>query len=381
MNGSHRRRKIDKIAFFRPGSSLVWGESKSRANVRLQVTGKYSRQSIGLIWLSALVLTGSTGCPVVDNMPAPGRILSQRDPEYGREYKLYVPSNYSADRKWALVVTCHGTPPWDTASRQFKEWKGLAEKKGFLLVAPKLVGTRGDFTPKLPVQLRRQQEDEEAILSIVRAVKASRSVDPTRVFLFGWSAGGYAVLYTGLRHPDIFRALSIRQGNFEPEFVEPCIPFLDRHQPIQIMYGYIDPLKGQASKCIEWLREHGLAPTVLERPGAHQRDQEPVFAFFADVVRHRPWIRLNVRDDPADAMHVYFSVRTSFEPTKYLWDFGDSESRSPLASPDHRYSKAGLYTVRVALWPAKGGPFVRQVQLQIPRIHLGVASPTSTPGD
>jgi len=345
------------------------------------VTGKHSWQGIGLVWLSALVLAGSTGCPVVSNLPAPGRVLSQRDPEYGREYKLYVPSSYRGGRRWALVVTCHGTPPWDTASRQFDEWKGLAEKKGFLLVAPELLGTRGDLTPRAAKQIRRQRDDEEAILAIVRAVQAAHSVDPSRVFLTGWSAGGYAVLFTGLRNPDVFRALAVRQGNFNPAFVEPCIPFLDRYQPVQVMYGDIDLMKDQASACVDWLREHGLSPTILERPGAHKRDPEPVFAFFADVVRHRPWVRLNVRDDPADPMHVSFSVRTSFEPVKFLWDFGDNEPRSPLAAPDHRYGKAGLYTVRVAVWPAKKGPFVRKVQLRIPRVRLGVSGPAGAPDD
>jgi len=360
----------------------VWGVSKFCVNVRLQVIGQLRWQGIGLIGLSAMVLTCSTGCPVVNNLPAPGRELSQREPEYGREYKLYVPSNYRNSRDWALVVTCHGTSPWDNADRQFDEWKGLAEQKGFLLVAPDLVGTRGDFVPAPPEQIRRQQEDEETILSIVRTIQAARSIDPSRIFLTGWSAGGYAVLYTGLRHPDVFRALCVRQGNFDPAFMEPCLPFMDPHQPIQIMYGDVDVLmKDQGLACVDWLREHGLSPTVLERPGFHKRDPEPVFAFFADVVRHRPWVRMNVRDDPTDPMHVYLALRTSFEPSKYLWDLGDGETRLPLANPDHRYGKAGLYTVRVAVWSNKGGPYVRQVQLQIPRVRLGVAVPGDSPSE
>lgn len=330
--------------------------------------------------LSGLVLTLVTGCPVVSNLPAPGRCLTERDPEHGRRYHLYVPSAYHDGRSWPLVVTCHGTPPFDTAQAQFDEWKGLAELRGFLLVAPELVGTRGDLTPLITHQVGLQMEDEEAILAIVHAIQAGYRIDPPRIFLTGWSGGGYAVLHTGLRNPHLFRALAVRQGNFDPRFVESCVPFLDRHQPIQVTIGHLDVLlHDQGLACIEWLRSHGLDPMVVERSGAHRRDPEPVLAFFVDVVRNRPWIRVLVTDDASDPMRVRLQTQTSFDAQRFLWDFGDDSERSPLPHPEHRYEKPGLYTVRVALWPAEGGPLVRQIPLQVPRIRLGVATTTTAP--
>lgn len=333
------------------------------------------RVQLGLV---ALALIGATGCPVVNNLPAPGRVLDQQEPEFGRKYYLYVPSNYHDGRKWPLVVTCHGTKYWDTAHRQLEEWKGLAEQKGFLVAAPELVGTAGDLAPPAEEQIRRQMDDEHAILSVVRAISVARSIDSARIFLTGWSAGGYAVLFTGLRHPEVFRALAVRQGNFDASFVEPCLPFLDRYQPIQVMYGHMDPLQEHADRAIQWLRNHDFEPVVLERPGIHRRDPKPVFDFFVDVVRHRPWIRVVVRDHMHDPMRVVFGVRASFEPTEYLWDFGDKQ-RSPIAQPEHRYDKPGLYTVRVGLRAPKDGRFVRQLQLQVPRLRLGIATPTTLP--
>lgn len=343
--------------------------------------GWFDRRGIGC-GLCGLVLLCATGCPVVSNREAPGFAFTQQDPDTDRRFHLYVPTRYGDDaagRKWPLVVTCHGTRPWDTASSQLDEWKGLAEQKGFLLVAPELFGTKGDFTPKPAEQIALQMQDEKAILSIVRTIQAARSVDPTRIFLTGWSAGGYAVLFTGLRHPDVFRALSVRQGNFDPAYLEPCIPFLDRFQAVQILYGADDFLKDQATACIAWLRSQGMEPITLGRPGFHKRDPEPVFSFFANVVRDRPWVRLTVEDDPVDPMHIRFGVRTSFEPTQYLWDFGDKSERSPVATPGHRYAEAGFYDVRLAVWPAGGGPYVRQIRLQVPRIRLGVAPPATVP--
>ena len=329
------------------------------------------------LWLAALALAGCFGCPAVTNQPAPGTLVTQKEPDLGHAYHLYVPSYYNAERRWALVVTCHGTPPFDTAAAQLDEWKGVAEQKGFIVAAPELSGTSAILA--VTDQAGRQSEDEATILSVVSSLRASRSIDDTRIFLTGWSAGGYAVLYTGLRHPDVFRALAVMQGNFNPAYVEPCVHYLDRLQPILVMYGNVDPLKDDALKCVEWLKAHDLDPTAIERPGAHRRDPQPVYNFFAESVRDRPWIRMHVIDDPQDTMHVRFDAKCSFEPKRYLWDFGD-ETRSPVAGPDHRYERPGTYTVRVAVYNAADKVYVRQIQVQVPRVRLG-AKAVSKPAE
>lgn len=326
--------------------------------------------------LCALVLTCSTGCPVVRNLPAPATIITQREPDLNRRYHLYVPTTYTPARKWPLVVTCHGTNPFDTASLQLQEWKGLAEQRGFIAVAPELVGTSAAVGISPPAQVARQLGDEQAILSVVRTLKAAYRIDEACIFLTGWSAGGYAVLFTGLRHPDTFRALAVRQGNFNPAFVEPCAPFIDPHQPVMVMYGDIDPLKEDAIAAVDWLKSKGIRPDRVARAGAHRREPDPVYGFFADCVRHRPWIRVQVQDDPDDPMTLSFSARCSFDPGKYLWDFGDRQ-RSPVATPQHRFTSPGQYTVKIAVYGTSGKPYVRQIVVQVPRVRLG-ARPTAT---
>jgi len=322
--------------------------------------------------LTVLALLFCTGCPVVSNLPAPGRVLRETDPVYDREYHLYVPSHYSDHRRWPLLIACHGTPPWDTARRQLDQWKGWAEQKGFILAAPVLVGTAADLGHGPRKQIDRQLRDEEAILSIVRSISASRSVEPTQVFITGWSAGCYAVLFTGLRHPEIFRGMSLSQGNFDSRFVEPCIPFLDPYQQIQVIYGTTDALKKDSLACIEWLHSQDLKPVVLERPGFHRRDPAPVFEFFTQILRHWPYIRVHARHDAEDPMRVHFSTRTSLTPVRCQWDFGD-QSGTKQAKTTHTYAHPGLYPVRVALWGPNDKRYVRSVRVQVPRIRMGTA--------
>ncbi len=310
------------------------------------------------------------GCAVVSNLPAPGDFQTLQEPEYGRTYHTYIPSYYDANRRWPLLIACHGTVPFDTAERQRDQWAGLAEQKGFLVAAPELLGTSG-LPPEPQKQIQLQGDDEKAILSVVQAMRASRRVEDTRVFMSGWSAGGYAVLYTGLRHPEVFRGLSISQGNFTAAFVEPCIPFIDHHQSVQIIYGSEDPLNKEAVACGDWLRMHGITPVVIVRPGIHKRDLPPVIDFFEKTVREKAWVRIQVREDIQDDQQVTLSVSGSFEPKRYLWDFGDGGQRSEQASPTHRYAQPGQYAVKVALWDPQGRTVVRQIELRVPRIRLG----------
>jgi hypothetical protein len=321
--------------------------------------------------LSALLLLFATGCPATSRLPAPGRTLTREEPEHHRAYYLYVPSWYRTDRAWPLVVTCHGTPPFDTAPLQIDTWKGLAEREGFLLAAPELIGTANLPLP-VEEQIQRQRDDERAILSVVRAVRASHLVEPSRIFLTCWSAGGYAALFTGLRNPDTFRALSVYQANFDPRFVEPCVPFLDRHQPVQVVYGYLDPID-DAQACVDWLRGQDFEPSIYQLPGSHQRNPEPMFEFFVDVVKTRPWIRVLVRDNPEDDMLVSFRTRTSFDPVRIQWDFGDGTGSDEL-TPAHRYAEPGNYAVRVALWMSEKRYDIRHLRLRIPRVRIGAAT-------
>lgn len=335
-----------------------------------------NNRALAALSLSMLALTGSLGCTATSSLPAPGRVLTLHDPTWGRQYRMYVPSHYNDARRWPLVIACHGARPFDSPSIQIDEWKGLAEQHGFLVAAPDLTAV-ASLPPKPPEQIDRQLDDDRAILSIVTSIRAARSVDDTRVFLAGWSTGNYVALFSGLRHPDIFRAVSCREGEFKADFVKPTVPFLDHHQIVQVTYGELDLRKDVAEACIDWLREHDLEVSPRKSYGGHPRDAGLVYPFFAWVVRNRPWVRIEVKEDPDDGLRVTLSVRASFKPTGYLWDFGDRQ-RATEAAPTHRYAEPGTYTVTVGL--AGGGEkrTVRHISLQVPPVHLGTA--LSTPG-
>lgn len=320
----------------------------------------------GLSVLAAVLV----GCHPDNRLPAPGQTLKLSEPDTDRPYRIYVPTRYDGARDWPLVITCHGQAPWDNADNQIEIWKGLAEQRNFLIAAPKLNfpgrGLGGTGLPEL-------QADERAVLATVKAVRAARKVEPNRIFIVGWSDGAQVALYTGLRNPDTFRAISLLQPEFDPACVQPCRPFIDRYQPIQVVYNVQELSQGRIDACIDWLRDERLYPTEYARAGLNWQEPEPIFDFFAACVRRRPMIRVGVEEDPNEPMRLRFSVRSSFDPRACRWEFGDDQE-SQLCEPEHLYAEQGEYVVKVFLQAANNKWHKRMVKISVPSIRLGAGA-------
>jgi poly(3-hydroxybutyrate) depolymerase len=334
---------------------------------------------IALLVITVCIVACS-GCPQYHSVDVPNEIQRQVTPLSRTPYFVYVPSTYDRRLKWPLIVLCHGTRPWDTARRQIFDWVRLAEEKGFVVVAPELSGTSAFPQPSLRKQLSRQSEDEQRILDTVRHVRGAYNISSDRIFLTGWSAGNYAVLYTGLRNPNIFRALACQQGNFDMAFLAPAADRVDPHQPIAIIFGQSDVLAGDdPHKSIHWLEDHGAKVFSLEVSGGHRGHPMQAQQFFERVLRQLPLLQVRTlpgRDD--DPMSVRFKTRASVEPDTYTWDFGDG-SGSHAAEPLHRYESPGEYTVTLVATKKGRGKLERETRVVVP--SLTVTKPRRTQWD
>lgn len=311
------------------------------------------------------------GCPQYADPTAPREIHRVEEPRTRSDYYVYVPTAGDDGKPLPLVVLCHGTTPWDSPKRQIRDWVKLAEEKAFIVAAPRLRGTRGDFPPAAPKQMALQREDEATILAVVRHVRAANNIAPQRIFLTGWSAGGYAVLYTGLRNPDLFRALAVLQGNFRADYLSGVADAIDPYQPVYVLHGTTDILTGgQGQACIDWLYKHNAYVIDGTVPGPHRSHPEAANEFFEKVIREIPWMRLRAFGvHPQQPLMVNFKARMSFEPEFYAWSFGDGQS-SPVASPTHTYAQPGAYTVTLVATTARGKEVKRSIQVRVPQANL-----------
>ncbi|MCP4173892.1 MAG: hypothetical protein GY758_24315 [Fuerstiella sp.] len=134
---------------------------------------------------------------------------SHTDKDGAHKYQLFVPTDYSADNQWPIVVFLHG-----------------AGERGNDGVAPTQVGpgpflrARQDTFPFLVLFTqcedlnsrllrgwRADGADAKRMLRILKEVEQEYSVDPQRRILTGWSMGGYGVWSIGAATPDLWSAV------------------------------------------------------------------------------------------------------------------------------------------------------------------------------
>ncbi len=286
----------------------------------------------------------------------------------GCSYQLYVPSIYDGRRPWPLIVVCHGTWPWDSAESQMREWAKFAEYEGIIVAAPRLVSSKGDWPPPPSKQIALQEEDERKILAMVSEIKRRHHIAESQVFLTGWSAGAYPILHTGLRHPDVFRALFIRQGTFDERFMDVPDDVISKWQPVKIVYGKSDTLRDQTTASVDWLEKTGVWVDREELPGIHRRiDPKHAWRYFSEVIKERLWVRIRTqRPDAAKPLAIRFDLDCIPKAVKQKWFFGDG-AESYDTSPTHTYEKPGRYEVRVNLAIKGGRKYTRSRTIRVTR--------------
>ena len=231
---------------------------------------------IGLLSVVAMV----AGCPVPQPQNTPVGQDREINPATGSGYWLYVPSSYRHDKPAPVIVTCHGTPPFDVAEHHIREWKMLGEQNGCIIIAPDLIGTDGILGDGPIVGMI---ENERRILSIICYLGYRYNLDLANMMITGFSGGGFPAYWVGLRHPEIFSVIAARNCNFSGSNTEGWYPKEASQTPVIIYYGSVDPptIQIQSENGIRYLRERGFTveKQVLSGIG-HQRRPDVAMAFF-----------------------------------------------------------------------------------------------------
>lgn len=238
------------------------------------------------IVVAALLLTVCPGCPVFQSQEVPHDPAWRREPVTGRDYREYVPSDYTPEKQWPLVITLHGTdvPAYDTSRKQIDAWKKLAEDKGFIVAAPELTSVQGVVPVIRSLWYDDLAEDEQAILAVLDDLRRRYSIDDGRVMLTGFSSGGFPLFYTGLRNPQRFNCLASRSCNVDLSMLERVgVTDAARELPILLIWGKDDftKIRHQSWAAFEYLRRHGFDKTEADRfRGGHIRRPDLAYDFW-----------------------------------------------------------------------------------------------------
>jgi len=322
-----------------------------------------TRTTTLLLIASAMTLAGCS--QLIDpNVPEPIRRFTE--PQTRSEYLFYQPSSYDRNRAWPLIVACPSSFP-DAPHKQIREWTQLAEQYGFLIAVPDLEFTKRRWrgTPHdLAAILKR---NEQRIVSTVRHVRAGHNVSEDRILIYGWKRGATFALYTGMRNPEMFRAIAVTRPDLFDDKLPGRWKAIDHHQPVQIHFGVDDFIKGKHGQTlVEWLRSIGAAITTKTLGDARKADTADAVLFFQKTLRKTPWLQIRAfTPDPMKPLEVHFKTRASLTPKQFRWYFGDGDE-SVVAQPVHVFAKPGTYNVSLIAAGPRGSRIKRSASVTVP---------------
>lgn len=244
---------------------------------------------ICIVFLAAGLVAGGCAVPQDQNTP-----VSQRreiDPVSGRAYWIYVPSNYTHSRSWPVIVTCHGTPPYDVASHHIREWKMLGERNGCIILAPELIATDGIIGDG---PITGMLGDERFILSLLSLIGYRYNIDRSNVMITGFSGGGFPMYWAGLRNPSVFSCVVARSCNFSEHNLDGWYPPEALGLSVMVYVGERDPgaIAGQSDAAIRYLRSKGFQVETKVIPDiGHERRPENAMDFFRRHMRPTAAVR------------------------------------------------------------------------------------------
>ena len=143
-------------------------------------------------------------------------------------YQVYLPSSYTPDRAWPVVVLFH----WSTArsSNMIKVWRETAERHGIVLAAP-----------NSHYRMRWTQRDAANVMDMLVDVTVAYNIDSKRIFAAGFSSGANFSYRMMLTNPGLFRAVGPFAGRMAAKDVELTDTRGQENTRVCIFHGTADP--------------------------------------------------------------------------------------------------------------------------------------------
>ena len=165
-----------------------------------------------------------------------------------RPYLFYEPTKRAPSAP--LVILLHGSrqTPEDLRRATGYAFERLADQHGFIAVYPQGYKRRwNDCRAGGRYAARRLQLDDVGFLAaIVEQLQSADGVDPTRVFLAGYSAGGQLAFRVALEHPELVAAIAAFSANLPTDDNLACKP-VGTSVPVMLINGTrdrINPYEG-----------------------------------------------------------------------------------------------------------------------------------------
>jgi len=147
-------------------------------------------------------------------------LVSAQSVDAGRgELPLTVPSSYSRDSAWPLIVLLHTYGRTGAIQEEYMGLAKLADSYGFIMVAPDGTPSSANNNPLFWNASRaccnfdgRELDDSAYLANLIDEVKSGYRIDPKRVYLIGHSNGAFMAHRMAHDHPAGIAAIASLAG-------------------------------------------------------------------------------------------------------------------------------------------------------------------------
>lgn len=203
---------------------------------------------------------GAPGCGLPGASGDLERTLSVSGDE--RRYLLHVPASYDGSAARPLVVALHGFTETPETMREVTHLDELADERDLLVAYPAGLGGSWNGGTCCGSAMFTGVDDVAFIAALIDDVSATFCVDPARVFVTGFSNGGFMAHRLGCELADRVAAIGVVAGQ---ESLSACAPA----KPVAVLqiHGDADPVVPFGGNPLL-----GFPPTSDTIAGWRQRD-------------------------------------------------------------------------------------------------------------
>jgi len=169
----------------------------------------------------------------------PGRTVEMMDSGgQMRSYIQYVPPSYKGGEPVPLLFDLHGGGFPATSTETNSGYKALADKEGFIYLAPDAIGMM--WSAYMSGDVQGEDRDEVFLRALLERVGAAGCIDLKRVYASGCSMGGAQSFVEGCFASDIIAAIAPWCGTAFFDLFTRCKP--KRPVPVMLTLGADDLL-------------------------------------------------------------------------------------------------------------------------------------------
>lgn len=144
-------------------------------------------------------------------------------------YSLFVPPNYTPERKWPLVIALHDEGK--LGEDYIKGWTAAAKEHGVIVFCPTYEAIHQGNAPVA---------QDSRIIKLKHEIETQYEIDSKRVLITGFSFGGHYAFYLGLRYPNEFTAIASIGNAFKGDLNKLFSPSFAQvhHLPVLILVNH-----------------------------------------------------------------------------------------------------------------------------------------------